>query len=102
MSCDEPVAVQVYVPPEVGYTPGPADSGDAAPGSCGSRRVIGRRVDRQRTGTLHAHKEAGMREYVASTNGRLPLHFLPGNAPDLDLDEVVGHHVGRAGGARCL
>jgi len=39
-------------------------------------------------------------EYVASTNGRLTLHFLPGYAPDLNPDELVWSHVKRTGTAR--
>jgi transposase len=38
---------------------------------------------------LPAHKKACVREYVASTKGRLTLHFLPGYAPDLNRDELV-------------
>ena len=40
--------------------------------------------------SLPAHKKAIVREYVASTHGKLTLHFLPGYAPDLNPDEVVG------------
>jgi len=39
---------------------------------------------------------------VASTNGRLTLHFLPGYAPDLNPDELVWSHVKRTGTARPL
>lgn len=38
---------------------------------------------------LPAHKKAVAKEYVASTAGKLTLHFLPGSAPDLNPDELV-------------
>jgi transposase len=50
--------------------------------------------------SLPAHKKAIVHEYVASTNGRLTLHFLPGYAPDLNPDELVWSHVKRTGTAR--
>jgi len=50
--------------------------------------------------SLPAHKKASVREYVASTNGRLTLHFLPGYAPDLNPDELVWSHIKRTGTAR--
>jgi transposase len=50
--------------------------------------------------SLPGHKKANVREYVASTNGRLTLHFLPGYAPDLNPDELVWSHVKRTGAAR--
>ena len=50
--------------------------------------------------SLPAHKKAIVREYVASTEGRLTLHFLPGYAPDLNPDELVWSHVKRTGIAR--
>lgn len=49
---------------------------------------------------LPAHKKAIVKEYVASTNGRLTLHFLPGYAPDLNPDELVWSHAKRTGVAR--
>jgi transposase len=49
---------------------------------------------------LPAHKKACVKEYVASTDGRLTLHFLPGYAPDLNPDELVWSHVKRTGTAR--
>src|SRR5438093_10416416 len=49
---------------------------------------------------LPAHKRAIVREYVASTDGLLSLHFLPGYAPDLNPDELVWSHVKRTGTAR--
>ena len=50
--------------------------------------------------SLPAHKKANVRQYVASTEGRLTLHFLPGYAPDLNPDELVWSHVKRTGTAR--
>jgi len=50
--------------------------------------------------SLPAHTTARVREYVASTKGRLTLHFLPGYAPDLNPDELVWSHVKRTGAAR--
>lgn len=50
--------------------------------------------------SLPAHKTLKVREYVASTQGRLTLHFLPGYAPDLNPDEAVWSHVKRTGVAR--
>jgi transposase len=49
---------------------------------------------------LPAHKKAVVREYVAGTEGRLTLHFLPGYAPDLNPDELVWSHAKRTGVAR--
>jgi transposase len=49
---------------------------------------------------LPAHKKAIVKEYVASTRGRLTLHFLPGYAPDLNPDELVWSHAKRTGVAR--
>ena len=49
---------------------------------------------------LPAHKKAIVKEYVASTQGKLTLHFLPGYAPDLNPDELVWSHVTRTGVAR--
>jgi len=50
--------------------------------------------------SLPAHKTALVKKYVASTEGRLTLHFLPGYAPDLNPDELVWSHVKRTGTAR--
>ncbi len=47
-----------------------------------------------------AHKKAVVKEYVASTQGKLTLHFLPGYAPDLNPDELVWSHAKRTGIAR--
>ncbi|AGW95444.1 hypothetical protein N234_35885 [Ralstonia pickettii DTP0602] len=49
---------------------------------------------------LPAHKKAIVKAYVASTQGKLTLHFLPGYAPDLNPDELVWSHVKRNGVAR--
>jgi transposase len=49
---------------------------------------------------LPAHKTALVKAYVASTNGMLKLHFLPGYAPDLNPDEGVWSHMKRTGVAR--
>lgn len=50
--------------------------------------------------SLPAHKTALVQQFVASTKGRLTLHFLPGYAPDLNPDELVWSHVKRTGIAR--
>ena len=50
--------------------------------------------------SLPEHKKAHVAEYVASTEGRLTLHFLPGYAPELNPDEMVWSHVKRTGVAR--
>jgi transposase len=49
---------------------------------------------------LPAHKKVIVKDYVASTEGRLTLHFLPGYAPDLNPDELVWSHAKRTGVAR--
>ena len=49
---------------------------------------------------LPAHKTALVKKYVASTDGRLALHILPGYAPELNPDELVWSHVKRTGTAR--
>jgi len=49
---------------------------------------------------LPAHKSTVVKDYVASTAGRLTLHFLPGYAPDLNPDELVWSHAKRTGVAR--
>jgi len=49
---------------------------------------------------LPAHKKAVVKEYVASTQGKLTLHFLPGYAPDLNPDELVWSYAKRTGNAR--
>jgi transposase len=50
--------------------------------------------------SLPAHRRTIVAEYVASTKGRLTLHFLPGYAPELNPDELVWSHVKRTGTAR--
>ena len=49
---------------------------------------------------LPAHKTILVKNYVASTNGALTLHFLPGYAPDLNPDELVWSYMKRTGVAR--
>ena len=49
---------------------------------------------------LPAHKTTLVKDYVASTNGMLTLHFLPGYAPELNPDELVWSHMKRTGVAR--
>jgi transposase len=49
---------------------------------------------------LPAHKKMSVREYIASTEGKLTMHVLPGYAPDLNPDELVWSHVKRTGVAR--
>src|SRR5271156_5321185 len=50
--------------------------------------------------SLPAHKAKIVRNYVASTNGKLELHFLPGYAPELNPDELVWNYMKRTGTAR--
>lgn len=49
---------------------------------------------------LPAHKNGVVKTYVAKTDGKLTLHFLPGYAPDLNPDELVWSHAKRTGVAR--
>lgn len=49
---------------------------------------------------LPAHKKAVVKEYVASTAGKLTLHFLPGYAPSLNPDELLWSHAKRTVVAR--
>src|SRR5271165_7023260 len=49
---------------------------------------------------LPAHKTKLVKDYVASVNGMLTLHFLPGYAPELNPDELVWSHMKRTGVAR--
>jgi transposase len=63
-----------------------------------------RRMMRRRIRPVHlvvdglpAHKTALVKAYVASTQGMLTLHFLPGYAPELNPDELVWSHVKRTG-----
>jgi len=78
-------------------------------GALNGERFIGllKQLLRGRTRRLHlvldglpVHKRVTVREFVASTEGRLTLHFLPGYAPDLNPDELVWSHVKRTGTAR--
>jgi transposase len=50
--------------------------------------------------SLPAHKAKIVQDYVASTKGRLELHFLPGYAPELNPDELVWNHIKRTGTAK--
>jgi len=66
-----------------------------------------RRMMRRRSKPVHlvvdglpAHKTALVQAYVASTNGMLTLHFLPGYAPELNPDELVWSHMKRTGVAK--
>ncbi len=66
-----------------------------------------RRMMRHRTKPVHlvvdglpAHKAMLVKAYIASTDGLLTLHFLPGYAPDLNPDELVWSHMKRTGVAR--
>jgi transposase len=49
---------------------------------------------------LPAHRTTLVKAYIASTKGRLTLHFLPGYAPELNPDELVWRHMKRTGVAR--
>ena len=49
---------------------------------------------------LATHKAKVVTEYVASTAGRLELHYLPGYAPELNPDELVWNYMKRTGTAR--
>jgi hypothetical protein len=46
---------------------------------------------------LSAHRKAIVKNYVASTDGKLTLHFLPGYAPELNPDELVWSCAKRTG-----
>lgn len=66
-----------------------------------------RKMMRRRTTPVHlvvdglpAHKTKLVKNYVASTEGMLTLHFLPGYAPDLNPDELVWSHMKRTGVAK--
>ncbi|EQD74747.1 ISXoo2 transposase [mine drainage metagenome] len=59
------------------------------------RRPLHRVID-----GLPAHRKAVVRDSVASTKGRLTLHFLPGYAPELNPDEWVWSDTQRTGHAR--
>jgi transposase len=66
-----------------------------------------RKLMRGRTRPLHlvldslpAHKTRLAANYVAATQGKLTLHFLPGYAPELNPDELVWSHAKRGPVAR--
>src|ERR1022692_5134385 len=50
--------------------------------------------------SLPAHKAKIVKEYVASTEGKLEFHFLPGYAPELNPDEMVWNYMKRTGTAK--
>ena len=50
--------------------------------------------------SLPAHKAKMIQDYVASTKGKLELHFLPGYAPELNPDEFVWNYVKSTGTAK--
>ncbi len=50
--------------------------------------------------SLPAHKTKIVTDHVATTNGRLTLHFLPGDAPVLNPDDLIWSHAKRTGTAR--
>src|SRR6266852_2739754 len=50
--------------------------------------------------SLPAHKAKIVKNYVASTNGKLELYFLPGYAPELNPDELVWNYMKRTGTAK--
>src|SRR6202011_5368065 len=66
-----------------------------------------RRMMRNRAKPVHlvvdglpAHRTTVVKAYVASTKGRLTLHFLPGYAPELNRGELAWRHIKRTGVAR--
>ncbi len=46
---------------------------------------------------LPASEKLRTKELVASTSGRLTQHFLPGSAPEMNLDELAWSHAKRTG-----
>ena len=50
--------------------------------------------------SLSAHKNKVAKDYMASSEGRLILHFLPGYAPDLNPDILWWGYAKRIGIAR--
>ena len=50
--------------------------------------------------SLPAHKAKIVKDFVASTEGKLEFHFLPGYAPELNPDEMVWNYMKRTGPAR--
>ena len=49
---------------------------------------------------LPAHRTAAVKRFVAGTEGKLTLHFLPGYAPELNPDELVWSHIKRTATGR--
>ena len=49
---------------------------------------------------LPTHKAKVVKDYVASTQGKLELHYLPGYAPELNPDELVWNYMKRTATAR--
>jgi transposase len=49
---------------------------------------------------LATHKAKVVNEYVASTQGKIELHYLPGYAPELNSDELVWNDMKRTRTAR--
>ena len=49
---------------------------------------------------LPAHKRQIVKQYVALTQGKLQLHFLPGYAPELNPDELVWSYAKDSLGAK--
>ncbi len=47
--------------------------------------------------SLPSHKAKSVETFIASTKGKLELHFLPTYAPDLNPDEFVWHHLKQNG-----
>lgn len=50
--------------------------------------------------SLPAHKGPLVRDYVASLQRKLQLHYLPGYAPELNPDELVWNYMKRTGTAK--
>ena len=49
---------------------------------------------------LPAHRTAAVKRFIAGTEGKLTLHFLPGYAPELNPDELVWSHIKRTATGR--
>lgn len=49
---------------------------------------------------LPSHKAKVVKQYVAGTEGKLELHYLPGYAPELNPDELVWNYMKRTATAR--
>jgi transposase len=50
--------------------------------------------------SLPAHRARMVRDYVATTNDKLELHFLPGYTRELNPDEFVWNYVKRTSAAK--